>query len=146
MSVVRQMKPGDHQMLTKLFDTVLPDFTDLLSPPSSGPAVFLKDPASFVFGAYVDDSPAGLAWGIQMRSPNGRLTTYLHQMEVRDEYRRRGLATSLVTHAMDLGWRCGSTRFWLSTGGHNATAQALYESLDGVCKPDGDVNYWWELA
>jgi len=146
MNVVRQLKSGDHHALTELFDTVLSDFTDLLSPTSSGPAVFLDDPASFVFGAYVDDSPAGLAWGIQMRSPNGRLTTYVHQMEVRDQYRRRGLATSLVAHAMDLGRRRGSTRFWLSTGGHNASAQSLYESLDGVRKPNGDVNYWWELT
>ena len=33
----------------------------------------------------------------------------------------------------------------LSTGGHNKTAQALYESLRGDRKPLGDVNYWWDL-
>jgi len=47
---------------------------------------------------------------------------------------------------MDLARRRGSTRFWLSTGGHNNIAQSLYESLGGVCKPNGDVNYWWELT
>lgn len=46
---------------------------------------------------------------------------------------------------MKLGEQRGSTRFWLSTGGHNEGAQALYDSLDGDRKPLGDVNYWWQL-
>ena len=82
------LRSGDHQALAELLEAVLPGFTDLLAPESSGPAEFLDDPASFVFGAYVEDVPAGLAWGIQMRSPNGRLTTYLHELDVHDEYRR----------------------------------------------------------
>ena len=49
------------------------------------------------------------------------------------------------TEAMNLARRRGSTKFWLSTGGHNTTAQALYESLQGGRKPLGDVNYWWDL-
>jgi hypothetical protein len=36
-------------------------------------------------------------------------------------------------------------RFWLSTGGHNETVQALDESLGGDLKPLGDVNYWWNV-
>jgi ribosomal protein S18 acetylase RimI-like enzyme len=47
-----------------------------------------------------------------------------------------------------MGWahRHGCDRFWLSTGGHNEGAQALYESLGGERKPLGDVNYWWRLG
>ncbi len=47
--------------------------------------------------------------------------------------------------AIALARRLGSTRFWLSTGGHNDVAQALYESLGGERKTLGDVNYWWTL-
>ena len=47
---------------------------------------------------------------------------------------------------MELGVVRGSTKFWLSTGGHNEVAQALYASLDGDRKPLGDVNYWWDLG
>ena len=47
---------------------------------------------------------------------------------------------------MTLARRRGSTKLWLSTGGHNEIAQALYESLGGDRKPLGDVNYWWDLA
>lgn len=142
---VRELTDGDNGPLVDLFEAVLPGFTDLLGPDSSGPIEFLRDPASFLFGAYVDDDPAGLAWGVQMRYPNGRLVTYLHELDVRAEYRRRDIATALVRNATDLARQRGSTRFWLSTGGHNEIAQSLYASLDGVRKPMGDVNYWWEL-
>ena len=145
MSAVRELSVGDHEALVELFDAVLPEFTDLLAPDSSGPVEFLDDPASFILGAYVDAAAAGLAWGVQLRYPNGRLVTYLHELDVRAEYRRRGLATALIDNAVKLARQRGSTRFWLSTGGHNEVAQSLYESLDGVRKPRGDVNYWWEL-
>ena len=80
-----------------------------------------------------------------MRSPSGRLTTYLHELDVRPDHRRQGVGTALVAAAMQQAWQRGSTRFWLSTGGHNEAAQALYESLGGDRKPLGDVNYWWSL-
>jgi ribosomal protein S18 acetylase RimI-like enzyme len=146
MDVVRQLTVGDHDALAELFATVLPDFADLRAPEGCGPDEFLREPSSFVFGAYVDEAPAGLAWGVRMRYPNGRLVTYLHELDVLAEYRRRGLATALVTRSMKLARERGSTRFWLSTGQHNTVAQSLYESLDGVRKPLGDVNYWWELT
>ncbi|MEM9038759.1 MAG: GNAT family N-acetyltransferase [Actinomycetota bacterium] len=108
-------------------------------------AGFLDDPSAFLLGALVEGEPVGLAWGVHMRYPSGRLTTYLHQLDVREEHRRRGIGTALVSAAMDLGRRRGADRFWLSTGGHNEVAQAVYESLGGDRKPLGDVNYWWTL-
>lgn len=109
------------------------------------PEAFLRDPASFVLGAYVDHTPAGLAWGLQMRSPSGRLPTYVHELDVHEQYRRRGVASALIRTAMAVARRRGSTEFWLSTGGHNQIAQALYDSLGGDRKPLGEVTYWWDL-
>jgi ribosomal protein S18 acetylase RimI-like enzyme len=142
---IRDLKLGDIDALVSLFDAVLPGFAPSLTPDLAGPMSFVNDPSSFALGAYVDDDPAGLAWGLQMRSPNGRLTTYVHELDVSEQWRRQGVATALVTEAMTIARRGGSTRFWLSTGGHNQVAQALYESLGGVRKPLGDVNYWWQL-
>jgi ribosomal protein S18 acetylase RimI-like enzyme len=100
---------------------------------------------AFVLAAYINDTPVGLAWGLQMRSPSGGLTTYLHELDVHENWRRQGVGSALVTEAMTLARSRGSTEFWLSTGGHNEIAQALYESLGGDRKPLGDVNYWWDL-
>lgn len=145
MADIRVFHKGEARALVALFSAVLGDSADALVDARAGPQAFLDDPAAFALGAYVDDQPAGLAWGAQMRSPGGRLTTYLHQLEVAERFRRRGLATALTNQAMVLARRRGSTRFWLSTGGHNDGAQALYDSLGGDRKPLGDVNYWWTL-
>jgi ribosomal protein S18 acetylase RimI-like enzyme len=145
---IRELVIGDGDALVVLFEAVLPRYTQSFVGSAHEPAgsdVFLNDPAAFVFGAYLEGEPAGLAWGVQMRYPTGRLVTYLHELDVLEKFRRQGIATSLVNHSMALAKRKGSTRFWLSTGGHNEIAQSLYASLGGVRKPLGDVNYWWEF-
>ena len=142
---IRELVAGGADQLVALFAAVLPDSPTARVDALDEPAAFLRDPSSFVLGAYLDDAPVGLAWGLQMRSPGGRLTTYVHELDVHERWRRQGIGSALVTEAMRLGRRRGSNRFWLSTGGHNDIAQALYESLGGERKPLGDVNYWWEL-
>lgn len=142
---IRELVAGDAERLVALFAAVLPDSPTALVDELSEPAAFLLEPNTFALGAYDDGAPVGLAWGLQMRSPSGRLTTYLHELDVHEDWRRRGIGAALVTTAMTIARRNGSTKFWLSTGGHNQTAQALYDSLSGDRKPLGDVNYWWDL-
>lgn len=64
---------------------------------------------------------------------------------VHEGWRRQGTGRLLTEAAMQLGQHRGPSRFWLSTGGHNEGAQALYDELGGDRKPPGDVNYWWQL-
>jgi ribosomal protein S18 acetylase RimI-like enzyme len=142
---IRELVAGEAEQLVALFAAVLPGSPTAQADELDEPEAFLQDPTSFVLGAYIDDAPIGLAWGLQMRSPSGRLTTYVHELEVHGSWRRRGVGSALITQAMTLGRRRGSTKFWLSTGGHNETAQALYASLGGDRKPLGDINYWWDL-
>lgn len=143
---IRELLAGGADQLVALFAAVLPDSPTASLEELNEPEAFLREPASFVLGAYVNDAPVGLAWGLQMRSPSGRLTTYVHELEVQENWRRQGVGSALVTEAMTLARGRGSTKFWLSTGGHNETAKALYESLGGDRKPLGDVNYWWDLG
>lgn len=142
---IRELVAGQADQLVALFVAVLPGSPAAHAVRHDSPDAFLQDPSSFVLGAYVDSAPVGLAWGLQMRSPSGRLTTYVHELDVHESWRRRGIGSALVTEAMTLARRRGSTKLWLSTGGHNETAQALYASLGGDRKPGGDVNYWWDL-
>ena len=142
---IRPLVAGGADELVALFAAVLPGSPTGQADQLDEAEAFLRDPSSFVLGAYIDDTPIGLAWGLQMRSPSGRLTTYLHELDVHEDWRRRGAGSALVTTAMAIARGRGSSKFWLSTGGHNETAQALYESLGGDRKPLGDVNYWWDL-
>lgn len=143
---IRELVAGRADQLVALFAAVLPGSPTARADQLDEPEAFLRDPNSFVLGAYVDDEPVGLAWGLQMRSPSGRLTTYVHELDVHEDWRLQGIGSALLTEAMTLARRDGSTKLWLSTGGHNETAQALYESLGGDRKPLGDVNYWWDLG
>jgi ribosomal protein S18 acetylase RimI-like enzyme len=143
---IRELAAGGADQLVALFASVLPDSPTAHVDRLDEPEAFLSDSRSFALGAYVDGTPVGLAWGMQMRSPSGRLATYLHELDVHENWRRQGVGAALVTEAMNLARARGSTKFWLSTGGHNETAQALYESLRGDRKPLGDVNFWWDLA
>lgn len=142
---IRELVSGDADRLVALFAAVQPGSPTAQCNDTDAADAFLGDPCSFVLGAYVGDQPVGLAWGIRMRSPSGRLTTYLHELDVHHGWRRRGVGSALVTTAMATARCRGSAKFWLSTGGHNESAQALYESLGGDRKPLGDVNYWWNL-
>jgi ribosomal protein S18 acetylase RimI-like enzyme len=142
---IRELVPGGADQLVALFAAVLPDSPAAQVGQLDEPEAFLRDPSSFVLGAYIDDAPVGLAWGVQMRSPSGRLTTYVHELDVHASWRRQGIGSALITEAMAVARGRGSTKFWLSTGGHNEAARALYESLGGDRKPLGDVNYWWDL-
>ena len=143
---IRELRAGESAELLSTFGSLQPDFAAKLVGDGRETKDFLVDPQTFALVAHLDDEPAGLAWGVQLRYPTGRLVTYLHELDVAERFRRRGVASALVGHAMALARERGSTRFWLSTGGHNEAAQALYESLDGVRKPQGDINYWWELG
>lgn len=142
---IRELVVAGADELVALFAAVLPGSPTAEADQLDEPEAFLRNPSSFVLGAYIEDVPVGLAWGLQMRSPSGRLTTYVHELDVHEHWRRQGIGSSLITEAMTLARRRGSTKFWLSTGGHNEPAQALYESLGGDRKPLGDVNYWWDL-
>ena len=142
---IREFVAGEAATLVALFAAVLPGSPTAETDRLDEPEAFLREPSSFTLGAYVDDEPVGLAWGMHMRSPSGRLTTYVHELDVHEAWRRRGIGSALISEAMTLARRRGSSKFWLSTGGHNETAQALYESLGGDRKPLGDVNYWWDL-
>ena len=142
---IRELVAGDTDRLATLFAAVQPESATARATEPDALDAFLADPSSFLLAAYADDSPVGLAWGLQMRSPSGRLTTYVHELDVHQDWRRQGVGSALVKEAMALARRRHSTKFWLSTGGHNEVAQAFYGSLDGDRKPSGDVNYWWDL-
>jgi len=142
---IRELGSSDVSALRELMDAVVPGWSERYPPPPDGEAIFLANESTFVLGAYEGESPVGWAWAVGIRRPNGWCMTYLHQLDVVESHRRQGIASMLIESAKEVARREGSSQLWLSTGRHNEVAQALYDHLGGDRKPDGDVNYWWDL-
>jgi ribosomal protein S18 acetylase RimI-like enzyme len=71
---------------------------------------------------------------------------YLHQLEVDEAYRRRGIARELMAAFMTAGAKSGATKMFLTTAADNTPARTLYESLGGGLASQGPtVNYWFLL-
>lgn len=132
-------------MVEELLDVVTPGWVDAAAPGASGALAFVADSRTFMFGAYVDNEPAGWLWGGHVRRPDGRTLSYVHEVDVVPDFRRRGLATSLIEAAIGLARREGSHRLWLVTRGTNTGAQALYEATGAARDDRGDIVYQWDL-
>lgn len=144
---IRELTLADESELIELLDTVRPDWRDALAPAASGPLAFVSDRRSLLLGGYVDGRPAGWLWGVHIRRPDGRLMTYVHEVDVIETERGQGLATMLVEAAVGAARRAGSSRLWLVTATGNEPANALYRSVGGSTQPDETQRvYGWELT
>jgi len=144
---IRELGLRDQIMVTELLDACLPGWSDGLQPGASGPLAFLADSASFAFGGYVDNDPAGFLWGAHIRRPDGRTTSYVHELDVVPEFRRHGVASLLLEAALGMARQHGSVELWLLTRATNEAATELYEGLGGQRHWDvGAERFVWPLA
>ncbi|NUS00419.1 MAG: GNAT family N-acetyltransferase, partial [Kribbellaceae bacterium] len=58
----------------------------------------------------------GWCWGAHLARPDGTSMLYLHQLEVAEPYRRKGIARELVSAFMNAGREAGATKMFLTTG------------------------------
>ncbi len=143
---IRELGINDKLMLEELLDVCSVGWSNDLAPGASGPLAFIADPKAFMFGAYIDNEPVGWLWGVHIRRPDGRMMSYVHQIDVIVEHRRKGVATSLLQAGIDLARRSGSHKMWLITAQSNDVAKALYERGGAErFNKAGDVCYTWSF-
>lgn len=130
-AIIRQAHVSDLNALVSLFD----DYRQFYGRPSDLAAAhdFLlarfDHGESVLFIATVDGAPAGFAQLYPGFSSVSLARTFvLNDLFVSTEYRRRGLASGLLTAATRYAESLGALRLTLSTAIDNATAQALYAS------------------
>jgi len=139
---IRELTARDRYSLATLMRSVAGKTVDDRSPVA---LAFLTDPATFVFGAYHDDAPVGWAWGNVQRRPDGRIATYLHEIEVVPSARRAEVTSMLVRAVLARARRAGHHQVWLVTGADDGVANALYESLGSVRVGRGDMVHRWRI-
>lgn len=141
---IRLLGIGDAAALAELQDAVTPGWVDALDPGASGPIAFVADGDSFVYGAWRDDAALGWLWGVHARRPDGRVMTYVHEIEVIESARRQGVATLMLEAALGLARQRGSHKLWLMTRPGNEQGNGLYSSLVGE---NESMRTWtWDLT
>ncbi len=111
-----------------------------------GSPAYAQAPGALAFVAHDGLEILGWCWGYLLPRPDGLSMMYLHELEVAEAHRRKGLGRELLCAFMTEGSKVGATKMFLFTAADNVAARSLYESLGGGLASQGDtVNYWFRL-
>jgi ribosomal protein S18 acetylase RimI-like enzyme len=105
---------------------------------------FADTPSALAFVAADETEILGWCWGHHLARPDSSSMLYVHQLEVAEAHRRRGVGRDLLRAFMEAGDKAGAAKMFLTTGEANVAARSLYESLGGGLAAQGPtVNYWF---
>jgi ribosomal protein S18 acetylase RimI-like enzyme len=107
---------------------------------------FLEDPATHCWVAEAGDLAVGFLLAYTLRRRHGDpLQLFLYEIGTRRGWRRRGVATALVTHLTAWAEQAEIRRGFVLTGRENRAAIAFYESLGWRAEGDGDLVFAFEV-
>jgi ribosomal protein S18 acetylase RimI-like enzyme len=113
----------------------------------AGAAAFARSPGTIAFVAVREEDIQGWCWGYLLPRPDGPGMLYLHNLEVAEPHRRRGVGRDLLRSFVAAGVDLGATKMFLTTGENNTAARRLYESMGaGPATQGPTVNYWLLLT
>jgi ribosomal protein S18 acetylase RimI-like enzyme len=92
-------------------------------------AGFLKDNKGFLLLAYDGKKIAGAALCYEMPHPAGDHSLYVHELDTHPDYRRHGVATTIMERLMEIAKERGLQELWVGTEMENTTARSFYMSL-----------------
>ena len=81
-----------------------------------------------VLGYYINDNLVGTVTLNILTLPSGKEAT-IWDLAIKEEYRRLGIATKLMTRAEGIAKKEDITRIWLFSGFHRKCAHELYRKL-----------------
>jgi len=103
---------------------------------------FLSDTSNY-FLAFIDNEQIlGYALAYTLARYDGRESMmYLHEIEVKESARRKGIGKKLLNEMNNICEQKGFMKLFLITNKSNKPAVALYESLSGEASNDDDIVY-----
>jgi aminoglycoside 3-N-acetyltransferase I len=136
---VRRLGPGDEEVVIALADR---------TPPTPAQAAeFLADERMIFLVAFDDGEPMGFVFGYELLRRHGDPTIFfVYEVDVRERYRRRGVATLLLGELDRLARERGIPRGFVLTAASNEPAMRLYENVGGVRPYDDDVMWRFTYA
>lgn len=117
-SICAQMQPGlwaEDNRMTSYQPELLKKFLT-----SGGLLILAKDGGKI----------AGAAIAHILQHPAGESSLYVHELDTHPDYRRQGVATLLMNKCKEIAKDMNLTEVWLGTETDNASANALYKTLN----------------
>ena len=116
-TTVRRLGPGDEDVVRHFAD-------------AEPQTALLASEDSIFFAAFDGETPVGFAFGYDLPRRHGAPSIlFVYELEVDEPYRRRGVATALMTALREAS---RSPEAFVLTEPENEAANALYASLGGT--------------
>ncbi|WP_221585013.1 N-acetyltransferase [Microbacterium sp. G2-8] len=111
-----------------------------------GAASFLSRPGHVLLLALsADGRGIGFVSGVEMQHPDKSPEMFVYELGVDDGWRRRGIATALLTALGAEARRRGCAGMWTGTEKDNVAALATYERIGAVIDEASVFITWEEL-
>ena len=107
-------------------------------------AAYVETPGHFMLVAVCENTVFAQAAGVIHRHPDKCTELYIDEVGVAEEFRRKGLASHMVSELFTIGREMGCEEAWVGTEDDNVPARRLYESL-GNSAPEPFVMYVYDL-
>jgi aminoglycoside 3-N-acetyltransferase I len=118
-TTVRRLGPGDEDLVRKLAEGV-------------AHTALLADEHTIFLAAFRGKQPIGFVYGYELLRMDGAPSMlFIYELDVDEAYRRRGIATLLMTELEQIARSRGIAEGFVLTEPDNVAANTLYESLGG---------------
>jgi aminoglycoside 3-N-acetyltransferase I len=108
---------------------------------------FLRTPGHLVLLATTADGEAvGFVSGVEMRHPDKDPEMFAYELGVREDWRRRGVARSLLSALAGIAAERGHRGLWTATEDDNEAAMATYRSLGASVDTSAVLLEWDDLG
>ncbi len=117
---IRRLGPGDEGVIRRLAE-------------AEPRTALLSDPATIFLVAFDGDAPVGFVFGYELARRHGDAQMlFVYELDVNDAYRRRGIATRLLTGLLRIAEDDGIRDAFVLTEPDNEAANAVYEKVGGT--------------
>ena len=134
--MIRRLEPGDEAVVAELATQGAPVRA----------AQLLADPRTLFVVAFDHERPVGFVLAYELLRRHGDPSKlFVYEVDVAEEYRRRGIGTALMRELARLARERGVRHGWVLTNRSNEAAMALYESVGGV-RPHEETMWEFEYG
>jgi aminoglycoside 3-N-acetyltransferase I len=118
-TTVRRLGPGDEDVVRTLAE-------------GAAHTALLADEHTIFLAAFQGKQPIGFVYGYELLRVDGAPSMlFIYELDVDEAYRRRGIATLLMTELEQIARSRGIAEGFVLTEPDNVAANTLYESLGG---------------